>query len=149
MMALAAVKCLTGVKVRSDPSRSLLNSEGGGWESVSRPNTERLAPGAAAVFVLEPAQGLAYKTARKGVGFYNVQVTGVAAHSGVDFERGHSAILELAKLVETISKFTRSSAQIDGRWRVLLVVEHAQMLSLRTPIPRLTSGSPRPATQPL
>ena len=60
-----------------------------------------------AVFVLEPAQGLAYKTARKGVGQYNVQVTGVGAHSGVNFEQGHSAVLELAKLVQTISNFTK------------------------------------------
>ena len=56
--------------------------------------------------VLEPAQGLAYKTARKGVGHYHVNVTGVGAHSGVDFERGHSAVLELAKLVECILGFT-------------------------------------------
>jgi glutamate carboxypeptidase len=56
--------------------------------------------------VLEPAQGLAYKTARKGVGQYDVRVTGVSSHSGVDFERGHSAVLELAKLVQTISGFT-------------------------------------------
>src|SRR5262249_611682 len=59
-----------------------------------------------AVFVLEPAQGLAYKTARKGVGNYHVEVAGVGAHSGVDFEKGHSAILELAKQIQTISGFT-------------------------------------------
>ena len=35
-----------------------------------------------------------------------VHVTGIAAHSGVDFERGHSAIVELAKLIQTISSFT-------------------------------------------
>ena len=61
---------------------------------MSRPITERLALESAAVLVLEPAQGLACKTARKGVGEYRLQVTGVAAHSGVDFERGHSAVLE-------------------------------------------------------
>ena len=75
---------------------------------VSRAVTEKIAQECSAVFVLEPAQGLqgAYKTARKGVGDYSVHVRGVAAHSGVDFEKGHSAVLELARLIEKISGFT-------------------------------------------
>mgnify|MGYP001556860232 FL=1 len=105
-MALAAVKALQ-MNHLSRPVTLLLNSDEEVGSPVSRQITERLAQKAAAVFVLEPAQGLAYKTSRKGVGFYNVQVTGVAAHSGVDFERGHSAVLELAKLVQTISNFTQ------------------------------------------
>ena len=84
----------------------LLNSDEEVGSPVSRAITERLALESAAVMVLEPAQGLAYKTARKGVGHYNVEVTGIASHSGVDFERGHSAVLELAKLIQTISGFT-------------------------------------------
>jgi glutamate carboxypeptidase len=55
---------------------------------------------------------LAYKTARKGVGNYLIEVEGVAAHSGVDFDRGHSAVLELAKLVVTISGFTRRERKL-------------------------------------
>jgi len=64
--------------------------------------------------VLEPAQGLpgAYKTARKGVGEYRIHVKGVAAHSGVDFERGHSAIAELARQVGVIQGFTELSRGI-------------------------------------
>ncbi len=73
---------------------------------VSRPITERLAAGCAAVYVLEPAQGLAYKTARKGTGNWRIDVTGVAAHAGVDFEKGASAIRELARVVETVSGWT-------------------------------------------
>ena len=72
----------------------------------SRPHTERLARESAAVFVLEPAQGLAYKTARKGVGHFEVTVEGVAAHAGVDFTKGHSAVREMAGLVEEISSWT-------------------------------------------
>ena len=64
----------------------LLNSDEEVGSPVSRAITERLAPSVGAVLVLEPAQGLAYKTARKGVGNYASQVTGVAAHAGVDFE---------------------------------------------------------------
>lgn len=105
IMALAAIDILRELKL-SRPVVLLLNSDEEVGSDVSRPITERLARECSAVFVLEPAQGLAYKTARKGVGQYEVQVTGVAAHSGVDFERGHSAILELAKLIQKISGFT-------------------------------------------
>jgi glutamate carboxypeptidase len=73
---------------------------------VSRPLTERLAAQCAQVFVLESAQGLAYKTARKGTGLWRIAVTGLAAHAGVDFEKGASAIRELARLVETVSSWT-------------------------------------------
>lgn len=105
IMALAAIDILRELKL-SRPVVLLLNSDEEVGSDVSRPITERLARECSAVFVLEPAQGLAYKTARRGVGQYEVQVTGVAAHSGVDFERGHSAILELAKLIQKISGFT-------------------------------------------
>jgi glutamate carboxypeptidase len=106
VMALTAVSTLRELNLQR-PMILLLNSEEEVGSPVSRVITERLALESEAVFVLEPAQGLAYKTARKGVGQYNVQVTGVGAHSGVDFEKGHSAVLELAKLVQTISNFTK------------------------------------------
>ncbi len=110
VMALAAVSILQELKL-TRPITLLLNSDEEVGSTVSRPITEKLALASSSVFVLEPAQGLAYKTARKGVGQYTVRVTGVAAHSGVDFERGHSAVLELAKLVQTISNFTDLSVQ--------------------------------------
>src|SRR5882757_9786651 len=110
VMALAAVATLRELKL-THPIILLLNSDEEIGSTVSRPITERLALESEAVFVLEPAQVLAYKTARKGVGNYTLEVTGVAAHSGVDFERGHSAILEMAKLVQTISGFTDPSKQ--------------------------------------
>jgi glutamate carboxypeptidase len=131
VMALAAVSALQELKIER-PVKLLLNSEEEVGSPVSRPVTERLARDAAAVFVLEPAQGLAYKTSRKGVGQYNLQVTGVGAHSGVDFERGHSAILELAKVVEKVSKFTRLKRKltvncglIAGGTRSNVIAEHA------------------------
>jgi glutamate carboxypeptidase len=111
VMALAAVSVLKELKL-ARPVTLLLNSEEEVGSPVSRAITERLARESAAVFVLEPAQGLAYKTARKGVGHYNVQVTGVGAHAGVDFEKGHSAILELAKQIQTISGFVNFARQL-------------------------------------
>jgi glutamate carboxypeptidase len=74
----------------------------------SRALTERLARKSAAVLIPEPAAGLhgALKTARKGVGEFHLKVTGRAAHSGLDFEKGHSAVLELARQLLEIAKFT-------------------------------------------
>jgi len=104
-MALTALRALQQLGL-SRPVTLLLNSEEEVGSPVSRSITERLALASSAVLVLEPAQGLACKTARKGVGNYRLDVTGVAAHSGVDFERGHSAILALARLLETVATFT-------------------------------------------
>jgi glutamate carboxypeptidase len=106
VMALAALRALGSLKLVDRPVTLLLNSEEEVGSPVSRPITEKLALSSSAVLVLEPAQGLACKTARKGVGDYTVTVTGVASHAGVDFERGHSAILELARLLQTVATFT-------------------------------------------
>jgi glutamate carboxypeptidase len=85
----------------------LVSDEEVGSDS-SRRITEELAKKSGTVLVLEPSFGLqgALKTARKGVGQYQLRVSGVAAHSGLDFEKGQSAILELARQIERISKFT-------------------------------------------
>jgi glutamate carboxypeptidase len=75
---------------------------------TSRRITESLAKNCAAVLVLEPSLGPkgAVKTGRKGVGGYRLRVRGAAAHSGLDFEKGESAILELAKQIVAISRMT-------------------------------------------
>ena len=107
-MGLTALSILREQEARRRPVIFLLNSDEEVGSAVSRGITEKLALECTAVFVLEPAQGLkgAYKTARKGVGGYRVRVTGVAAHAGVDFERGHSAIAELAWQLEKVRGFT-------------------------------------------
>jgi glutamate carboxypeptidase len=107
-MALTAIEILQVLGLLGRPVVLLLNSDEEMGSAVSHPVTERIAKRSEAVFVLEPAQGLegAYKTARKGVGGYRLDVQGVAAHSGVDFERGHSAISELARLIGKVSEFT-------------------------------------------
>ena len=84
----------------------LLNSDEEIGSPVSRPITEHLARQCSAVYVLEPAQGLAYKTARKGTGDWHIVVKGIAAHAGVDFEKGANALRELARAIETVSGWT-------------------------------------------
>ncbi|MEO8052357.1 MAG: M20 family metallopeptidase [Acidobacteriota bacterium] len=75
----------------------------------SRPLTEEAARASAAVLVLEPSQGLdgKLKTARKGVGDYTVTARGRAAHAGLDFLNGASAIVEMARQIQKIAGFTR------------------------------------------
>lgn len=102
-MALTALEMLTETGLLNREIVLLLNSEEEIGSPVSRPVTERLAAESAAVYVLEPAQGLACKTARKGTGAWRIEVKGVAAHAGVDFEKGASAILELAHVIQTVS----------------------------------------------
>jgi len=105
-MAFISIEMLAEANLLNREIVLLLNSDEEVGSPVSRPITERLAAECAAVFVLEPAQGLAYKTARKGTGNWRIDVTGVAAHAGVDFEKGASAIRELARLIETVSGWT-------------------------------------------
>ena len=75
---------------------------------TSRALTEAEARKSEAVLVLEPGTGLTgkLKTSRKGVGDYEIRVKGRAAHAGVDFAAGASAIVELCRQVEAISGFT-------------------------------------------
>ena len=74
----------------------------------SRAMTESAALGSTAVLVLEPAHGPQgdLKTARKGVGDYQLRVHGRASHAGLDFEAGASAVLELARQLDRIAGFT-------------------------------------------
>ncbi len=105
-MALTAIEMLTEAGSLNREIVLLLNSDEEIGSPVSRAITERLAAECAAVYVLEPAQSLAYKTARKGTGNWRIDIRGVASHAGVDFEKGASAIRELARVVETVSGWT-------------------------------------------
>ncbi len=104
--ALAGLKDWHGELPR--PVTVLLVSDEEVGSDSSRAITESLAKKAAAVLVLEPSYGHkgALKTARKGVGEYQVKVTGKASHAGLDFKKGVNAIIELARQIEKISGFT-------------------------------------------
>jgi len=105
-MALTALELLIEAQLLNREVVLLLNSDEEIGSPASRPITEKLARDSTAVYVLEPAQGLAYKTARKGTGNWRIDVCGVAAHAGVDFEKGASALRELAHAIETVSGWT-------------------------------------------
>lgn len=73
---------------------------------TSRALVEEMAAGCAAVLVLEPSLDGALKTGRKGAALYRIGFAGRAAHAGIEPERGHNALAELARLAtwcETIA----------------------------------------------
>jgi glutamate carboxypeptidase len=107
VMALTAMKLVREVDA-DRPVVLLLSGDEETGSRHSRELIEQVAKVCRAVFVLEPAQGPqgAYKTARKGVGQFRLEITGVPSHSGVDFCAGHSAVRELAWQIEQISALT-------------------------------------------
>jgi glutamate carboxypeptidase len=119
------------------PVTILLVSDEEVGSDTSRLITENLARKSAAVLVLEPSYGPkgAVKTARKGVGEYVLKVTGKAAHAGLDFEKGESAILELARQIVAISKLvdlkrgiTLSAGTVQGGTRGNVIPAEASAL---------------------
>jgi glutamate carboxypeptidase len=105
-MAFTALEMLLEASQLTSEIVLQLNSEEEVGSPISRPITEKLALESSAVYVLEPPQGLAYKTSRKGTGNWRLTAKGLAAHAGVDFTRGRSAILELARQIEKVSAWT-------------------------------------------
>jgi glutamate carboxypeptidase len=86
----------------------LLDSDEEVGSRTGRPVLEAVAKDCEAVLVLEPSQTIHgyLKTARKGVGDFVLRVRGRASHAGVDFEKGHSAIVELSRQLLEVAKFT-------------------------------------------
>jgi glutamate carboxypeptidase len=79
-----------------------------GDEEVGSPSSEALirteARGCAAAFVLEAsADGGALKTGRKGASIYEIEVSGRAAHAGLEPEKGINAGIELAHQVLAVA----------------------------------------------
>jgi glutamate carboxypeptidase len=94
--------------VTAHPVILQINSDEETGSRMSRALTEKNARASRAVLVLEPGTGLEgkLKTARKGIGDFRIRVRGVASHAGVDFEKGASAVLELANQLQRIAEFT-------------------------------------------
>ena len=121
----------------------LVNSDEEIGSPESTDTIRRLATGADRVLVLEPSLGPEgrLKTARKGVGRFEVRVLGRAAHAGLEPERGASAILELSLLVPRIFELNDPGrgvsvnvGTIDGGLRPNVVApESSAMVDIRVP----------------
>ncbi len=108
-------------------------------EEIKSPSSRALVEAEArksdAVLVLEPSLGPrgSLKTSRKGIGEFQLQVEGRAAHSGLDPDEGASAILEIAKQIITVQSFedkhssvTINTGLISGGSRTNVVPEQAE-----------------------
>ncbi|KTR06998.1 M20 family metallopeptidase [Curtobacterium luteum] len=79
--------------------RLVLNGDEEIGSPASRPVIEDAVVGADAVLVFEASARGALKTARKGVGIFEVTTHGIEGHAGLDPENGVSAIDEMARAV--------------------------------------------------
>ena len=72
----------------------------------SKKHVRRLARAASRALVLEPALGPSglIKTARKGLGRFDLTVRGRAAHAGLDPQAGASAIVELSHVIQELNR---------------------------------------------
>ncbi|HEY6252398.1 MAG TPA: M20 family metallopeptidase [Candidatus Angelobacter sp.] len=107
VMMMFAIRALREAQAKHRPVTIFLDTDEEVGSESSRPLTEAIARECEAVLVLEPAQGPQgfLKTSRKGVGDFTIRVHGRASHSGVDFEKGQSAIIELAQQILEVTKF--------------------------------------------
>lgn len=100
-----ALKALQALKLQPEVAPIIfINSD---EEIGSRESTRyvrRLAQLADRALVLEPSLGPTgkIKTARKGVGRFEIKVSGKAAHAGLDPGAGASAILELSHVIQKL-----------------------------------------------
>jgi glutamate carboxypeptidase len=109
---------------------------------TSRTLIEAEAQASDAVLVLEPAlAGGPLKTSRKGIGQFQLAVTGVSAHAGVDPGKGVSAIREMARQIIAIEALhdlehgvSVNVGLVAGGTRPNVVAEEAQaVVDVRAP----------------
>jgi glutamate carboxypeptidase len=84
----------------------LLNSDEEVGSPTSRPFIEEEARRSDAVLVLEPSRAGALVVWRKGVGRFELEIQGLASHSGAAHEQGVSAVEELAHQILRLEAMT-------------------------------------------
>ncbi len=129
-----ALRALAATGHDRPPVRLVLTGDEEIGSPASRPVIEQECAGAAAVLVFEgSAPGGALKTGRKGVGLFDVAVTGREAHAGLEPEKGASAIdelarvtLELGALADPAAGTTVNVGLVAGGSAVNVVAGHAR-----------------------
>lgn len=110
VQAVWALRGLRTAGLPCPPVRLVLNGDEEIGSPSSRPVIEEACRDAAAVLVFEASADGAVKTARKGVGLFDVTLTGVEAHAGLDPAAGASAITALAEFVLAATALTDLAA---------------------------------------
>jgi len=149
VQALFAVEALRALKLR--PAAKLVflfTSDEEVGSAAGRPILEAEARKSRAVLVMEPSTGLhgALKTARKGVGEFEIIVEGRAAHAGVEPEKGVNAIHELSAQILRVAKLARPERGltlnvdvVEGGTRTNVIAERARA-QVDVRIARMTDG---------
>ncbi|HEV2799160.1 MAG TPA: M20 family metallopeptidase [Pyrinomonadaceae bacterium] len=105
-LALEALRACATLNLRpASPVSVLLTCDEEVGSHSGRALIEAESRRAARVLVFEPsAPGGRAKTARKGTSSYTLRAEGIAAHAGLDPEKGASAVLEIARQIEHVHK---------------------------------------------
>ena len=107
--AIRALRALGQVTPR--PVVFLFTSDEEIGSTTSRTLIETEAGRSAQVLVMEPClSGGRFKTARKGVGRFTLEIKGLAAHAGVEPEKGISALVELAHQILAVTALADAKA---------------------------------------
>jgi glutamate carboxypeptidase len=115
VLALEIIRALSQVGMQPRrPVVLLLTCDEETGSMSGRPLVEAEAKKASSVLVLEPpGSGGRAKTGRKGTGIYSLEARGVAAHAGLEPEKGASAVLELARQTERLHAFNGKTGGIS------------------------------------
>jgi glutamate carboxypeptidase len=111
-MKAGLVQLLHAVSVLADRTgvEILITSDEEIGSPTSRPLIEDIGRRAAAALILEPSAHGALKIGRKGTGLYRLEVAGLAAHAGLEPEKGANALAALAELIGRAAAVARPAA---------------------------------------
>jgi glutamate carboxypeptidase len=120
--------------VPRSPVVLLLTCDEEAGSMTGRALVEEEAAKSRSVLVLEPpAAGGRVKTARKGTGIFEMEAYGIAAHAGLEPEKGASAILEMARQIDRLHALNDQARGIsvnvgvvEGGTRSNVVAAHAR-----------------------
>lgn len=113
-LALEALRACSALNIQPrHPVVLLLTCDEETGSLTGRELVEEESQRANSVLVLEPpASAGRVKTARKGTGMYVLAAHGVAAHAGLEPEKGASAILEMARQIERLHAMNNGAGGI-------------------------------------
>ena len=100
---IQALYALVGIENAESKVALVATTDEETGSSTSKDLIIKLSKGADAVLVFEASLDGKVKTGRKGTAMYQIKVTGLAAHAGLEPEKGINATTEIAKLVLQIS----------------------------------------------
>jgi glutamate carboxypeptidase len=109
LSGIYALRILRDLAIPLPNVRYVVNTDEEVGSQTSRALIEETAKGADAAYILEPGRAVGpgcVVTTRKGIGLYNLRVTGKAAHAGGEPWRGRSATLEMAHKIIALHALT-------------------------------------------